>query len=278
MHFNPRRLFSLVVTLATGLSLAVPAFAQTPAPARPRTTTAPGPGVLAGTISGRVTDRGKEGIAFANVIVLGTKQGTMTDDNGNFVIRGVPVGTQQIQVLATGYDKLLESVQVNAGATATLALTVGASKITKTLEEIEVKAEVIIFDPSLHDWEMPQLGVEQNKLVDVPSEEKFRTGIGCFLVSVVNQRGVVCVAAFRRPRQLYFPGEDQFVGSSIDAQIGTFAFDELGLFNFRVTEWPFRVRRKKRVRPASHTAAESHFVNSDVSLSHSVKSMCSMGR
>ncbi len=141
MHFNPRRLFTLVVTLATGLSLAVPAFAQTRAPAWPRTTTAPGPGVLAGTISGKVTDRSKDGIAFANVIVLGTKQGTMTDDNGNFVIRGVPVGTQQIRVLATGYDPILETVQVNAGATATLSLTVGASKITKTIEEIEVKAE-----------------------------------------------------------------------------------------------------------------------------------------
>ena len=142
MHVNPRRLFSLVVTLATGLSLAVPVFAQTSAaPAKPKTATAPGPGVRAGTISGKVTDRNNDGIAFANVIVLGTKQGTMTDENGSFVIRGVPVGTQQIRALATGYDPVMETVEVNAGATASVALVVGASKTVKQLEEIEVKAE-----------------------------------------------------------------------------------------------------------------------------------------
>ena len=83
---------------------------------------------------------------------------------------------------------------------------------------------------------MPQLGVEQNQLVDVPSEEEFRPHVGSFLIGVFDQRGIVSVAAVRRPRQLYFPGENQLVAFSIDAQIGTLALDAFGLLNFRALE------------------------------------------
>ncbi len=115
---------------ATAAPTARPA---TPAPAAPS-------GGGAGTISGRVTERG-DGVGYANIIVLGTKQGTATDENGNFLIRGVPVGTYQVKLLATGYDPVIQTVQVNAGATSTLNFTVGAQKVVKQVEEIEVRAE-----------------------------------------------------------------------------------------------------------------------------------------
>jgi len=125
-----------VLPALLGLALVATSSAQTrPATDAPRGT------ALTGTISGKVVERSKDPVAFANVVVLGTKQGTMTDENGNFIIRGVPVGTQQIQVQAIGFDKVVEPVQVNAGATATVNFTVGASKTVKQLEEIEVKAE-----------------------------------------------------------------------------------------------------------------------------------------
>ncbi len=105
--------------------------------------TAPGApaGAPAGKVSGRVIGEDKQGIAFVNVIVLGTKQGTMTDENGNFVIAGVPAGTQQLRAQALGYEAIVQSVQVNAGQTATANFTFGSAKIAKTLEEIEVRAE-----------------------------------------------------------------------------------------------------------------------------------------
>src|SRR5437867_1025413 len=101
---------------------------------------APG-GAPAGKISGRVTGEDKQGIAFVNVIVLGTKQGTMTDENGNFVIAGVPAGTQQLRAQALGYEAIVQPVQVNVGQTATVNFSFGSAKIAQTLEEIEVRAE-----------------------------------------------------------------------------------------------------------------------------------------
>src|SRR4029453_5330099 len=53
----------------------------------------------------------------------------------------VPVGTHQISVQLVGYDKQIQTVQVNAGATSTLNFSLAAPKVTKTLEEIEVTAQ-----------------------------------------------------------------------------------------------------------------------------------------
>lgn len=131
-----RRLLSLAVSALLGLSWTAPVLAQTPPAAAPA---APARGT--GRIAGRVTERGKEPIAFANVTIPATKQGTMTDENGNFVLPGVPVGTVQVQVEAIGFGKQVLTVQVAASATAPLNFNFGESKVVKQIEEIEVRAE-----------------------------------------------------------------------------------------------------------------------------------------
>ena len=106
-----------------------PAGAQSPA------------GGATGRVTGTVTEKGKTPIEFANVIIVGTGKGMPTDVNGNFVFSGVPVGTVTIQVQVAGYDKLIQTVTVNAGATSTVSFNFAESKIVKTVEEIEVHAE-----------------------------------------------------------------------------------------------------------------------------------------
>ena len=120
---------TLVVALA---AQAVPAFAQAPAPAA-----AP----ANGRIAGKVVSKTEGPLSFANVIILGSRQGTMTDEKGQFVLVGVPVGQVQVQVQMVGYDKVVKSVQVNAGATSTLDFELGTSKVVKEIEEVEVRAE-----------------------------------------------------------------------------------------------------------------------------------------
>jgi outer membrane receptor protein involved in Fe transport len=126
------RLMAAALAVAFGISLAAHAHGQAGRAA---------PGGPTGRIAGKVTERGREGIPYANIIVLGTKQGTASDENGNYSIAGVPVGTAQIQVQAIGYDKQVKEIQVNAGATTTLNFDFSASKVVKQIEEIEVRAE-----------------------------------------------------------------------------------------------------------------------------------------
>jgi outer membrane receptor protein involved in Fe transport len=160
---NPaRRTIAASLVAAVALALALPALAQQKSPASPPpkpaaspakpgtpTPAAPKPAAPApqatpsagvGKISGHVTEKGQP-VPYANVIILGTKQGTMTDENGNFVLPGIPVGSYQLKLMATGYDPIIQPVQVNAGVTTTVTFTVGAQKVVKQVEEIEVRAE-----------------------------------------------------------------------------------------------------------------------------------------
>mgnify|MGYP003694328733 CR=1 FL=1 len=92
--------------LGSGL-LTSAAWAQAPAPAAR-------PAAATGKITGKIFEKPGQPAAYANIIVLGTKQGTQTDESGAFSIPGVPVGSVQISVQQVGFDKVVKEVQVNA--------------------------------------------------------------------------------------------------------------------------------------------------------------------
>jgi Ca-activated chloride channel family protein len=101
----------------------------------------PEPSGPTGAVTGVVRDAQRAPIPYANVIVLGTKRGTQTDEYGSFKLDHVPVGSAQIQVQALGYDKQVRSVEVSTDAIASLDFTAGSSKVVKTIDEIEVRTE-----------------------------------------------------------------------------------------------------------------------------------------
>ena len=131
-----RRILVTLVTVLSLIAIAAPAFTQT----RPAAPAPPAAGTT-GRISGRALEKGNDPVSFANVIVLGTKQGTMTDETGAFVIAGIPVGTYQVKLQAIGYDPIIQTVQVNAGQTAVVNFSLGQTKVVKEVETIEVRAE-----------------------------------------------------------------------------------------------------------------------------------------
>ena len=133
---SARRILHVTVASLALLGVALVAHAQT----RPATP-APAAAAATGRIAGKALERGKDPVSFANVVVLGTKQGTMTDENGAFILSGIPVGTYQVKLQAIGFDPVIQTVQVNAGQTAVLNFSVGATKVVKEVETIEVRAE-----------------------------------------------------------------------------------------------------------------------------------------
>ena len=73
-----------------------------------------------GAISGRVLDaNSQQPIANANVLVVNRAFGAVTDLDGDYLIRDVPVGTQQLRVTIIGYAPVTQEVTVTAGETAT---------------------------------------------------------------------------------------------------------------------------------------------------------------
>jgi outer membrane receptor for ferrienterochelin and colicin len=99
-----------------------------------------------GTVSGKVTEGGgRSPIPYADVRILGTHLGGTTGEDGTFVIRMVPVGTQTVQARLMGRDAVSRTVSVNAGQTAAVNIDLGGEqKTVKTMEEITVTAVKLI--------------------------------------------------------------------------------------------------------------------------------------
>ena len=116
----PNRLVPLAAyALALLSALASPVHAQT------------------GTVIGRVLD-GKEGAAFANIVVLGTKKGAMADVDGVFRIPLVPVGSHTLRVELMSHEPRMVTIDVNAGENRIAPIVLGAEKIAATIPEFKV--------------------------------------------------------------------------------------------------------------------------------------------
>jgi TonB-linked SusC/RagA family outer membrane protein len=97
------RATKLLLVLAMGLALTSRLEAQ--ATAR-----------VSGTV---VNDRGQP-IASANVVVQGTRIGTLSGPDGRYVLVGVPAGTHTVAASLIGFGDATQTVTVSAGETATV--------------------------------------------------------------------------------------------------------------------------------------------------------------
>ena len=69
-------------------------------------------GIEKGEITGTVRDSTGKPLAYANVIVVGTSLGAMTDDAGRFRIRKIPAGAYTVKAVVLGYAESATRVEV----------------------------------------------------------------------------------------------------------------------------------------------------------------------
>src|SRR5437867_8590740 len=102
MSFAPRHVAAVALFVSALLPPPPSAFA---APA------------FAGTIRGRVTDAETgQPIVAAQIVVVGATQryGAISDNNGNYVIRGAPTGRATLRATRIGFQPLEQAVAVPA--------------------------------------------------------------------------------------------------------------------------------------------------------------------
>jgi len=101
-----------------------------------------------GTITGRVTDATtQQPVQSAQIAVVGTSLGTITNDEGRYTIRGVPAGNVTVRVLRVGYAEQTKRVAVAAGQSATAdfatqALAVNLTPVVTTVTGPQRRTEV----------------------------------------------------------------------------------------------------------------------------------------
>jgi TonB-linked SusC/RagA family outer membrane protein len=93
----------------------------------PAAAAAQGEGTIAGTVTDRATN---QPIPSAQVVVVGTSLGTLTNARGEFQITAVAPGTRQVRVLRLGYQSLTQPTAVTAGQTSTLNFALQASAVS----------------------------------------------------------------------------------------------------------------------------------------------------
>ena len=82
------------------------------------------------TVTGRVTDEKGEGIPKASVVLKGSKAGTTTDDNGQFMI-SVPAGVKTLVISTLGYG----TIEI---ATSDVPLKIALTKSIANIDEVVV--------------------------------------------------------------------------------------------------------------------------------------------
>ena len=74
-----------------------------------------------GSLNGTIIDADtKEPLPGANIIVMGTMLGTISDLKGNFSVRKIPPGKYNIKATMMGYKSIVIEVQINSQAKATV--------------------------------------------------------------------------------------------------------------------------------------------------------------
>jgi TonB-linked SusC/RagA family outer membrane protein len=91
------------------------------------------------SVAGRVTEAGSgTPISDAQVFIVGTNLGGLTNQDGRYILRNVPVGAQQLRVIRIGYSESKRPITVVAGQSATLDLALNKSVIS--LQEVVTTA------------------------------------------------------------------------------------------------------------------------------------------
>ncbi len=89
-----------------------------------------------GTVRGKVTEASSgRGLADAQIQVVGTRVGTLSQATGEYVLTAVPVGARVIQIRRIGFQPVNRTIQVLAGATVTVdaALSVSAINLSEVV-------------------------------------------------------------------------------------------------------------------------------------------------
>jgi TonB-linked SusC/RagA family outer membrane protein len=91
------------------------------------------------SVSGRITEVGSgTPIPDAQVFIVGTNLGGLTNQDGRYILRNVPGGAQQLRVIRIGYQETKRPITIVAGQTTTLDLVLTKSVIS--LQEVVTTA------------------------------------------------------------------------------------------------------------------------------------------
>jgi outer membrane receptor protein involved in Fe transport len=145
-HAHGRIPWLLLRLLAVAFLLAVvwpEAGSADPSPARART---PAQVPASGRIEGRVLDASTgKALAFANVVLVGTRRGTISQPDGSFLLEGVPAGESTIRISFIGFLDAQKNIKLRADGSAFVVFELEPT-VARHLDVVQTRAERPLID------------------------------------------------------------------------------------------------------------------------------------
>jgi TonB-linked SusC/RagA family outer membrane protein len=161
-----------------------------------------------GAIGGVIRTETGEPVAGAQVSVVGIALGTITRDDGRFMLQGVPTGAQTVRVERIGYATSTQSVQVRAGETVTANITVRAEAIA--LDQIIVTGVAGATQRAKVPFEVGQLTAADMPVPNVNAVTAIRGKVaGATVVQGSGRPGAAPSVLLRGPTSISATGRDQ---------------------------------------------------------------------
>jgi hypothetical protein len=154
---------------------------------------------VTGKVEGTVSDQAGAPVANAQVFVVGTSFGAVTNDKGYYFINNVPVGTYTVRAQFIGYAPAeVRSVRVQGGQTITTDVKMQSSAIVLTGITVETAAQPIVpRDQVTSKSIISGQTIERLPVNDVREALRLEPGV----VESGNSKGLVTAAAGRvKPR------------------------------------------------------------------------------
>ena len=126
----------LILLVITTFFLFLTASAQIPSDYNP----------VSGVVSGKVVDNStKQALPYVNIVIKDATNkiitGSITDDDGNFIIKKIPEGETLVEIQFIGYKTETRKITISRGNTKIDLGTISLSESAAVLDEVEVIAE-----------------------------------------------------------------------------------------------------------------------------------------
>lgn len=139
---------------------------------------------LTQTIRGKVVDQIlQKPLAGATVSIPGLNKSTITETDGSFRIKDVPVGSHQLQVSFIGFREATSDILVNTGKEVVLTLSLET--------DVEMQQEVIVRGTSRKNKPLNEMSVVSARAFTVEETQKYAAAVNDPLRMATSFAGVV---------------------------------------------------------------------------------------
>lgn len=129
------------------------------------------------TLSGRVSNASGEHMPYATVLVEGSKLGVLTDENGEYTIKRVPIGKHKVLVSYVGFLTSSKSIEISKSSNE-VAIDFILEETEASLNEVTVRGKTHATEVETGGFAVNVIDTKEASLRNIQTNELLNTTVG----------------------------------------------------------------------------------------------------